>query len=203
MRALGKLISGIIAVAMVGVVALRVYYQYDLEVVYHEALPEIANTVIVYAVLGLKALTALFIMVGGKKSARFAMVPLLIVIAETVFLNLDQLVSIYEALESSSILDTIQTIGLDTTLWVSAILSMGVFGVLFFILALFGGTRSLFGKILLILFALAPLALIYGTSIKNGVYLPAEKELIMMADTYGLYFAAGLMIFFAHTKKRT
>ncbi len=199
MRVFRKILAVLIGLAMIAVIGLRIYYKYDLDIIYHASFPDTVNLVLVYVFLGLKALAVFFIMIGGKKSARLAIIPLALVIAEVIYLAWPMLEAVFELFKLSGFDGVFSVLGVEGTLVVGSLLAMALFGFLYLLIALFGGTRFVASKIFLFIFALLPLGLTYTVMVMNKVYYPANlQEIIMFVDSVGVYFILGLLIAISH-----
>lgn len=213
MKVINKLIAIILGLALIALIGLAAVsltevtsiLQLDIFYEYTDLIPDWGNLIILYVVSVLKIIIVLLVLFGAKKASRIAILPLIIVVADYGYRNLDVILdarAIFSSFVVSDILNAIRNYGVDNLLELGSFIFVGIFFLSFFIIALLGRTNRIGARIVLLLFGLAPAGLLYGTYINAGVYLPDLLELATIGFEYGLYLVMGIVICISHFRHK-
>lgn len=205
-----KFVSVIIGLLLIALMAYQLY-QVDRHAIpaYFDNTPEfldtnLVNTIIFYALFGIKVMAIFLIAVGNRKSIGVGMFFLLIVIAEIYYIEWPKLNLLYEIFKALGIDALLEALGTSGYIYLSSLALLFIFWLVMLIVMLAKKEKTLGGKITLLIIALLPIVLYYTDVliVSNIPYEFEQWETIRIFTTYGLPMFIALMLLLSQVGKK-
>lgn len=195
-----RFISILLGLALIGVVGYR-FYEVDMNAGYDylaafglDNIPDMVNTILLYAFLAFKVLAILFIAIGSKGTLIAAIFFLPLGLAGNYLANFQETKDIFNAIISFDVFQ-MDLPEMFETLVLPIIL---IFWLLYLIFVSFGVTKSVSAKIILLIVGLAPVALFFVDQLllTGGYSFDLDELMDVVILELGVCFLLSLMLLF-------
>lgn len=198
-----RFVSVIIGLLLIALIVYK-FVKVDMEnpLVYHDSFPEIVNTIIMYAILGIKVLAVLLISTGARKPLVAGIFLMAAALGEVVFLGWDQLKSVIDLFNAQPLDQFFNLLSPENFIYLSLIGSFSVFWLFYTIFVLANILVKTAPKIILLIISLLPFVVTFQLAMEDNFKIDLTDPIYELTFNVSMIFFVSLMLMFSQRKPK-
>lgn len=198
-----RFVSIIIGLLLIGLIVYK-FIKFDMEnpLVYHGSFPEIVNTIIMYAILGIKILAIILISTGARKALIAGVFFMAVALGEAVFLGLDQIKSTLDLFNAQPLDQFFNLLSSENYIYLGLIGSFSLYWLFYTIFVLANILIKKGPKIILFIIGLAPFAVIFQLLMEDNFKIDLAKPIYELTFNVSVIFLVSLMLMFTQRRPK-